>query len=133
MASKEFSQQVDRVAELLAQRAKRKLGLPRDLRAVGNEPQAAIPPLSDGPPALADWTTLQPVDVSSRAMKMHEIMTIANAHHWQIAVTHFLMLKQKPYLSDLNDPQLDDLLDRMRGYVDTAETGCSLEHYLPAS
>jgi len=57
---------------------------------------------------------------------MHKIMVIANAHSWQIAVTHFLMTKGVPYLSDLTDPQLDDLLDRMQGYVDAAETGASL-------
>ncbi len=62
---------------------------------------------------------------------MHQIMTIANAHGWQIAITHFLITRGKPYLSDLTDPQLDDLLDRMHGYVDAAETGCSLEHCLP--
>jgi len=64
---------------------------------------------------------------------MHMIMVIANAHSWQIAVTHFLMTKGVPYLSDLTDPQLDDLLDRMQGYVDAAETGSSLAEALPAS
>jgi len=62
---------------------------------------------------------------------MHKIMVIANTHSWQIAVTHFLMTKGVPYLSDLSDPQLDDLLDRMQGYVDAAETGASLDEALP--
>lgn len=64
---------------------------------------------------------------------MHEIMTIANAHNWQIAITHFLLTKGVPYLSDLTDPQLDDLLDRMHGYLDAAETGASLPDCLPAT
>jgi hypothetical protein len=64
---------------------------------------------------------------------MHAIMSIANSYGWQIAVTHFLMLKGVPYMSELTEPQLDDLLERMRGYVDAAETGCSLADCLPAN
>lgn len=87
---------------------------------------------TDGfPTRLPDWSAHQPVDISERAWKMHKIMVIANAHSWQIAVTHFLMTKGVPYLSDLTGPQLDDLLDRMQGYVDAAETGASLAD-LPA-
>ncbi|UNK43438.1 hypothetical protein MNO14_04970 [Luteimonas sp. S4-F44] len=63
---------------------------------------------------------------------MHEIMHIANAYNWQIAVRHFLVTKGVRYLSDLTDPQLDDLLSRMHGYVDAAETGASLPDCLPA-
>ncbi len=85
------------------------------------------------PPCLPDWTTFQPIDVSDRARKLHEIMTIANIYNWQIAITHFLMTKGAPYLSDLTDPQVDDLLDRMHGYVDAAEMGASLPDCLPAS
>ena len=59
-------------------------------------------------------------------------MVIANQYGWQIAVTHFLLTKGVPYLSDLSDPQLDDLLNRMDGYVDAAEVGASLEGCLPA-
>lgn len=80
---------------------------------------------------LPDWSAHQPVDVSERAWKMHKIMVIANTYSWKIAVTHFLMTKGVPYLSDLTDPQLDDLLDRMHGYVDAAETGACLEDALP--
>jgi hypothetical protein len=125
--------QVDRVAELLAQRAKRKLGKPRDLQLVGEEgepPDRGVVPLD--PPSLPDWTTFQPIDVSERARKTHTIMTIANTYGWQIAITHFLLTKGVPYLSDLTGPQLDDLLDRMHGYVDAAETGASLPDCLPA-
>ncbi len=64
---------------------------------------------------------------------MHSIMFIANSYSWQIAITHFLMTKGVPYLSDLTDPQLDDLLDRMHGFVDAAETGASLADFLPAN
>lgn len=134
MASEEFGRQVDRVAELLAQRAKRKMGLPRELRVVGaaSEPEVEQP-ASEQPPALPDWTTFQPIDVSPRAQKMHAIAVIANTYSWQSAITHFLMTKSVPYMSDLTDPQLDDLLDRMQGYVDAAEVGASLADCLPAT
>lgn len=75
---------------------------------------------------------MKPLDVSERARKTHEIMVIANTYGWQIAITHFLMTKGVPCLSDLTDPQLDDLLDRMHGYVDAAEIGASLPDCLPA-
>lgn len=64
---------------------------------------------------------------------MHAIAMIANANNWQIAITHFLRTRGVPYLSDLTDPQLDDLLSRMDGYLDAAETGCSLADCLPAT
>lgn len=127
------SERLDRMAELIAQRAKRKLGMPRELRLVGSErarePQEEA--AEEPPSRLPDWTTFQAVDVSERALKMHKIMVIANTYRWQIAVTHFLMTKGVPYLSDLTGPQLDDLLDRMHGYVDAAETGACLEDALP--
>ena len=125
-------EELDRLAVLVAQRAKRKLGQPRDLRLVGSE-SGPEPVAETEPPCLPDWTTLQAIDVSDKARKMHGIMTIANAYNWQIAVTHFLLTKGVPYLSDLTDPQLDDLLDRMHGYVDAAEIGASLPDCLPAS
>lgn len=108
------------------------MGKPRDLRLVGQENAPDQAPSFPAVPALTDWTALGAVDVSPRAQKMHEIMCIANAHSWQIAVRHFLMTKGVGYLSDLTDPQLDDLLDRMQGYVDAAETGASLPDCLPA-
>lgn len=132
MASEEFGRQVDRVAELLAQRAKRKMGLPRDLHLAGSERAPDPAPSLSTAPVLTDWTAVGAVDVSPRAQAMHEIMCIANAHNWQIAVRHFLMTKGVGYLSDLSDPQLDDLLDRMHGYVDAAEMGASLPDCLPA-
>ncbi|KRG65191.1 hypothetical protein ABB26_05140 [Stenotrophomonas humi] len=64
---------------------------------------------------------------------MHKIMVIANTHGWQIAVTHFLMTKGVPYLSDLTEPQLDDLLDRMHGYVDAAEIGACMHDAMPVT
>lgn len=73
------------------------------------------------------------VDVSPRAMKMREILYIADAYNWRSAIVHFLSTRGCSYLSDLSDPQLDDLLGRMEGYVDAAETGSSLVDCLPAS
>lgn len=107
--------------------------MPRDLRAVGSEraPEPQEEAAEEPPPRLPDWTTHQPVDVSERARKMHEITMIANTYSWQIAITHFLVTKGVPYMSDLTEPQLDDLLGRMHGYVDAAETGASLAD-LPA-
>jgi len=129
----DLDQEMDKLAQLVALRAQRKMGQPRNLQVVGesvpeDQPSAA----SAEPPSLPDWTTFSPIDVSDRARKMHQIMVIANSYNWQIAITHFLMTKGAPYLSDLSDPQLDDLLDRMLGYVDAAETGSSLAHCLPA-
>lgn len=131
MASEKFGEQLDRVAELLAQRAKRKLGAPRELQVAGRERELEPQP---APVAiLPDWTTIQAIDVSPRARKMHAIMAIANAHSWQAAITHFLICSGAPYLSDLTDAQLDDLLRRMQGYVDAAEMGACLPDCLPAS
>lgn len=64
---------------------------------------------------------------------MHAIMAIANSHNWQAAVTHFLMTTGVPYMSDLTDPQVDDLLGAMQGYVDAAQMGASLPDCLPAT
>lgn len=80
-------------------------------------------------PAGVDYA---PVDVSPRAKKMRAIIRIADAHGWHSAITHFLETKGTSYLSDLTDPQLDDLLGRMDGYVDAAEVGASLTDCLPA-
>lgn len=89
---------------------------------------AAAPP----PPAVPTDIDFPPVDVSPRAKRMRAIMRIADSYGWHSAIVHFLETKGASYLSDLTDPQLADLLDRMEGYVDAAETGCSLEHHLPA-
>lgn len=129
----DLDQEMDKLAQLIALRAQRKMGQPRSLRVVGkSEPENQLSAASAEQPSLPDWTTFAPIDVSDRARKMHEIMVIANSYNWQIAITHFLMTKGVPYLSDLSDPQLDDLLDRMHGYVDAAETGSSLANCLPA-
>lgn len=110
------------------------MGKPRDLRLVGEQSAPELARVGAAEPsALPDWTALAAIDVSSRARKTHEIMVIANMHGWRIAITHFLMTKGVPHLSDLSAPQLDDLHDRMRGYVDAAEMGASLEDYLPAN
>lgn len=83
------------------------------------------------PPAATEQLH-PPVDMSPRAQKMRAIVRIANIYGWHEAITHFLDTKGVPYLSDLTLPQLDDLLARMNGYVDAAETGCSLADCLPA-
>jgi len=124
-----LDQEIDKLAELVAQRSKRKAGKPRDLRLVGAEKPAE--PEAKTQASLPNWAELQAVDVSPRARVMHEIMVIANSYGWQIAVTHFLVTKGVPYLSDLTDPQLDDLLDRMHGYVDACEVEATVDESLP--
>ncbi len=84
------------------------------------------------PPAHPDASIGSPLDMSPRAKKMRHIQRIADAHGWHSAITHFLDMKDACYVSDLSDPQLEDLLGRMRGYVDAAEMGCSLADALPA-
>lgn len=83
------------------------------------------------PPAAA--VEFPPIDVSWRARTMRAILRIAEQHRWHDAITLFLETRNASYLSDLTDPQLEDLLDRMHGYVDAAETGSSLADCLPAS
>lgn len=100
---------------------------PIALKTLALELAAAMPPAS---PADVD---VRPVDLSPRAKKMRAITRIADMYGWHSAITHFLEMKGVPYLSDLTNPQLEDLLDRMHGYVDAAETGSSLPDCLPAS
>lgn len=100
---------------------------PVTLKTLALELAASLPP--PPPPNLG----LQPIDVSWRAKTIRTIIRIAEQHQWRDAITMFLEMKGVPYLSDLTDPQLDDLLDRMHGYVDAAETGSSLADCLPAS
>jgi len=73
------------------------------------------------------------LDASQRARNIRTILKIADGHGWRMAITHFLDMKGVAYISDLTDPQLEDLLDRMHGYVDAAETGSSLPDCLPAN
>ena len=84
------------------------------------------------PPASAEADLHPPVDVSPRAVAMRAITRIADCYGWRSAITHYLETRGKTYLSDLSQPQLDDLLDRMQGYVDAAEIGASLPDCLPA-
>ena len=99
---------------------------PVALKSLAIELAAAMPP-----PLPADMQE-RPVDVSKRARTMRAIRRIADAHGWQDAITHFLESRGAEYMSDLTEPQLDDLHDRMRGYVDAAEMGASLPDCLPA-
>lgn len=94
---------------------------------------AAILAESPLPVAAPAEFPFNPVDVSPRAIKMRAIVHIAERHQWQSAIVHYLETRGKSYLSDLTDPQLEDLMLRMEGYVDAAEMGCSLSDSLPAS
>ena len=101
---------------------------PVTLKTLALELAASMPPTPS--PADVDF---RPVDVSPRAKRMRAIMRIADMYGWHSAITHFLELKGVSYLSDLSNPQLEDLSDRMEGYVDAAMMGASLEDCLPAS
>lgn len=130
----EYDQQLDRVAELLALRAQRKLGVKPSLRVVGSPESLSDVPLEEVCiPALPDETQYQAIDLSPRAVKTRAIVRIANTYGWHAAIVHFLETRGAAYLSDLTEPQLDDLLGRMDGYVDAAETGSSLADCLPAT
>ncbi|TAA11269.1 hypothetical protein EA658_16530 [Pseudoxanthomonas winnipegensis] len=96
------------------------------LKSLALELAAAMPPT---PESAIDYPA---VDVSPRGRKMASIIRIADQHGWHSAITHFLQTKGVPYLSDLSDVQLDDLADRMEGFIDAAETGSSLPDCLPA-
>lgn len=100
---------------------------PIALKSLALELAAALPPTPD---SAIDYPA---VDVSPRGKMMTEIIRIADQYSWHNAITHFLQTKGKPYLSDLTMPQLEDLHDRMHGYVDAAETGCSLPNCPPAN
>ena len=97
------------------------------LKSLALELAAAMPPSSAG---LVDYPT---VDVSPRGLKMAEILRIADQYNWHKAIQHFLRTKGVQHPSDLSDPQLEDLMQRMEGYVDAVETGCSLPDCPPAS
>lgn len=99
---------------------------PIALKTLAIELAAALPPAS---PSEIDYPA---VDISPRAIKMAHAIRIANQYGWPDAIPHFLQSRGVAYLSDLTDVQLDDLCDRMDGYVDAAMTGCSLEDCLPA-
>lgn len=96
------------------------------------EKLTAIMAASDLPDAMPADLNFEPIDVSPRAIKMRTILHIADQHQWHSAIVHYLQTRRTSYLSDLTDPQLEDLLQRMEGYVDAAETGCSLADCLPA-
>lgn len=99
---------------------------PIALKALAIELSAALPPPAPAAPKEA------PVDLSERACVTRAIQRIADAYGWHDAITHFLETRGCPYMSDLSILQLHDLLDRMKGYVDAAETGCSLADCPPA-
>lgn len=130
-----LDQEMDKLAQLVALRAHRKMGRKPKLNLVGNVKQAEpdIPEEDQAIAALPDETQFQAIDISPRAIKMRAIVKIANANSWHSAIVHFLESRNAQYLSDLTDPQLDDLKDRMDGYVDAASMGCSLADCLPAS
>ncbi len=99
---------------------------PASLKTLALEIAASMPP---PPPPPAQHAT----DVSPRGIKIARIERIARRYEWPDAIPHFLQTRGVPYITDLTEPQLDDLLSRMEGYVDAAETGCSLDDCLPAT
>ena len=82
---------------------------------------------------MAEQLQAPGLDTSPRAVQTRAILRIAQSYGWQGAVAHFMDTRGVAYLSDLTDPQLEDLHDRMLGYVDGAMTGCDPVDSLPAS
>lgn len=99
---------------------------PIALKTLAIELSAALPP---APPVEPQE---RPIDLSERACVTRAIQRIADSYGWHDAITHFLETRGAAYMSDLSILQLHDLLGRMKGYVDAAETGCSLADCLPA-
>lgn len=97
---------------------------PIALKSLALELAAAMPP----PPP----STLQAIDVSPRGIKIRAIQRIADSYRWPDAIPHFLDMKGAAYISDLTDPQLEDLMQRMEGFVDAVETGSSVADCPPA-
>lgn len=97
-----------------------------------DEIAAIISEAVNAPPPPAD-IEFAAIDVSPRAQKMRHAIRIANNYGWHAAIVMFLESRGQRHIADLSDPQLDDLVDRMNGYVDAAEMGCSLADCLPAS
>lgn len=72
------------------------------------------------------------LDQSPRAVMTRAILRIAQTYNWQSAIAHFLDTRGAGAMSDLSDPQLEDLHGRMVGYLDGAMTGCDSIDTLPA-
>lgn len=121
---------VERMAALVATIAQRKQGKTPILHVVG-EPAANASEraayaahnagqLSDGCPTLPE------VDASPAAIQRRAVLRIAQCYPWGMgAVRHFLDTRSVAYLSDLTEPQLDDLHGRMQAYKDAADNGFS--------
>ena len=100
---------------------------PIALKSLAIELAAALPP------AMPADSSERPLDQSPRAKNLRSVQRIADTYGWHSAIVHFLDMKGATYMSDLTNPQLEDLLDRMHGYVDAAEIGASLPDCLPAN
>lgn len=111
-----------------------KLGKRPKLHAVGSEQAAnaanaserasyaahSAQRLSDGCPSLPE------VDASPLAIQRRAILRIAESYQWGMsAVRLFLDNRGVAYLSDLTEPQMDDLYERMQSYKDAADNGFS--------
>lgn len=80
----------------------------------------------------AEHLAVPALDTSERSVRTRAILRIAQNYGWQSAIAHFLDTKGVGYMADLTDPQLEDLHDRMLGYLDAAMSGCSSPDELPA-
>lgn len=133
-------QEVDEIARIVAMRTERKLGRKARLRVVSTGNIRSMIPSApqrsdvfDGQRSVIADVDFDAIDNSPRARKVREILRIADTHGWRSAITFYLDTRGESHIADLTDPQLDDLHDRMLGYLDAAETGCSLADCLPAN
>lgn len=75
---------------------------------------------------------IEPVEQSARARTIREVNRIALRYGWPQPVADALDTAGVGRLSDLDDDQLLELAERMRGLVDAALHACDLEDTLPA-
>lgn len=75
------------------------------------------------PPAL---------DTSPSARLIREILRIAQTYGWQPAVAAYLDARGLGSLASLTESELEELADRMAGYVEAAQYGCDPFDALPA-
>ena len=80
----------------------------------------------------ADQLGPPPLDTSHKARLCRKIQRIADRHRWQVAIDDFLDKKGVGCLESLTEPQLEDLMGRMEGYLDAAHQGCDMPDDLPA-
>lgn len=127
---------VSRLAALIEAKIARHVPAPKpELKVVGgtDSMEASAMRAWDAHRGAEEHLCAPALDSSTRAVQTRAILRIAQTYGWQSGIAHFLDTKGVAYMTELSDPQLEDLHLRMLGYVDAAQTGCSLEDCFPAT